>query len=187
MNWATGKRLAEIAKAMALLPFHGAADGEASNLGPIVRPFPGWTTGEADGLWCAAFVYHCCGEAGFGIPIRPDECKTCHLAGCVAWEEFAAGDPRIVYHKGWEGFVPEAGDIVLYDRVFENREHDHMGIVLETGERTILAAEGNVDNRSGIVERPIDGHIRAFIRLPDGYRYDAERQLRPAEAPPERP
>ena len=64
-----------------------------------------------------------------------------------------------------------SGDIVLYNRVFENREHDHIGVVIETRENTILTAEGNIDNRSGIIERPIDGHIRAYIRIPDGFEY----------------
>ena len=168
---ATGKHLASVAKAMAQVPFHGFTEGEKSNLDPIVQPFPKWTVDEADGLWCAAFVYYCCLKAGFEIPIRPDECKICHLAGCIAWEELAMGDPRITYHRGGEGFVPEPGDIVLYDRVFENREHDHIGIIVETRENAILAAEGNVNNRSGIIERPIDEHIRAYIRIPDGYRY----------------
>ena len=168
---AAGNRLAGIAKAAALLPFHGFSEGEASNLGPLVQPFPGWTVEEADGLWCAAFVYHCCLEAGFDIPIRPDGCVTCHLAGCIAWEEFARSDPKIGYHQAGGGFVPEAGDIVLYDRVFENREHDHIGIVIEVRGDTILAAEGNVSNRSALIERPVDGHIRGYIRIPDGYRY----------------
>ena len=26
-----------------------------------------------------------------------------------------------------------------------------------------------------VIERALDGHIRAYIRLPDGYRYGAER------------
>ena len=77
-------------------------------------------------------------------------------------------------YKGPEGCVPETGDIVLYDRVFENKEHDHIGIVLENRNRTILAAEGNVNNISGIIERSIDEHIRAYIRIPDGYRYREE-------------
>ena len=166
-----GNRLAGVAKAMAQIPFHGFSEGERSNLEPIVQPFPNWTLEEADRLWCAAFVYYCCIKAGFDIPIRPNECKTCHLAGCVAWEELAAGDPRIGYHKGRDGFVPEPGDIVLYDRVFDNREHDHIGIIIENHGDTIVAAEGNINNRSGILERPVDGHIRAFIRIPDGYRY----------------
>ncbi len=171
MEKATRKALAEVAGQAAQLPFHGCVEGEASNLDPVIRFFPKWTLMEADGLWCAAFVYYCCREAGFEIPIRPDECRTCHLAGCIAWEEFAIGDPRIAYHQDGEGFVPEAGDIVLYDRVFENREHDHIGIVMENRGDTILAAEGNIANRSGIIERPKDGHIRGYIRIPDGFRY----------------
>ncbi|MBR3106051.1 MAG: CHAP domain-containing protein [Clostridia bacterium] len=173
MKKATREYLAKIAKDKALVPFHGAVDGLASNLAPIVRLFPTWSVTEADGLWCAAFVYYCCREAGFGIPYRPEACKTCHLAGCLGWEEFAIGDPRIEYHQGTEGFVPEAGDIVIYDRVFENKAHDHIGIILEKREHTILAAEGNVNNVSGIVERAIDEHIRAYIRIPDGYQYGA--------------
>ena len=99
---------------MAQIPFHGAVDGLESNLAPIVRAFPTWSLREADGLWCAAFVYYCCREAGFGIPYRPGECKTCHLAACLGWEEFALSDPRIEYHKGAEGYVPEAGDTRPY-------------------------------------------------------------------------
>ena len=171
MKKATREQLAKVAKEMALVPFHGAVDGLESNLEPIVRSFPTWNLKEAEGLWCAAFVYYCCKEAGFEIPYRPNECKTCHLAACLGWEELAINDQRIEYHKGAATFVPEAGDIVIYDKVFENREHDHIGIVLEKRERTLLAAEGNVNNFSGIIERTIDGHIRAYIRIPDGYQY----------------
>ena len=128
MEKATRKELFRVAKDMARAPFHGTFDGLPSNLAPIVRLFPTWSVKEADGLWCAAFVYYCC---------------------------------------------TEAGDIVIYDRVFENREHDHMGIILEKREHTIIAAEGNINNKSGIIERSIDGHIRAYIRIPDGYQYSS--------------
>ena len=175
MTKATRAHLAQVARDRALAPFHGAVEGRKSNLGPIVAPFPTWSVAEADGLWCAAFVYYCCREAGFEFPIRPKECRTCHLAGCIAWEEWAMGDSRIEYHRG-DGFRPEPGDIVLYDRVFENGEHDHMGIVLENRGQTILTAEGNVNNVSRLVERPLDEHIRSYIRLPDGFRYEAAMQ-----------
>ena len=171
MENATRKYLAVVAGKAARIPFHGCIEGKESNLESVIRFFPGWTLEEADRLWCASFVYYCCREAGFEIPIRPDECKTCHLAGCIAWEEFARGDARIEYHEGKKSFLPEAGDIVLYDRVFENREHDHMGIVLRSTGNTIIAAEGNLNNASGIIERPKDEHIRGYIRIPDGYRY----------------
>lgn len=173
MKQATRENLARVARDRALVPFHGALEGRPSNLGPLVEPFPTWNVEEADGLWCAAFVYYCCREAGFEFPIRPEECKTCHLAGCIAWEEWAMGDPRVEYHSRQDGFAPEPGDIVLYDRVFENGAHDHMGIVLEKREDIILAAEGNVNNVSGLVEHPLDDHIRAYIRLPEGFRYEA--------------
>lgn len=171
MEKATREYLAKVAEKAAQTPFHGCIEGKESNLDPIIRFFPKWTPGEADGLWCAAFVYYCCREAGFEIPIRPDECKTCHLAGCIAWEEFAQGNVELAYHKGTEGFIPKPGDIVIYDRVFENREHDHMGIVLKNTENTIIAAEGNLNNVSGIIERPKDEHIRGYIRIPDEYKY----------------
>ena len=172
MEKATRENLAKVAREKALIPFHGYVNGQPSNLEPIIRFFPKWTLKEADGLWCAAFVYPCCVEAGFEIPYRPKECITCHLAGCIAWEEFALGDRRVAYRKGTEAFVPEAGDIVLYDRVFNDQPHDHMGIVLQKRQDTILAAEGNVQNVSELIERPMDGHIRAYIRIPDGYCYE---------------
>ncbi len=171
MKEATRERLARVAKELAQLPFHGFGEGEGSNLEPIVQHFPGWTVEEADRLWCAAFVYYCCREAGFGIPIRPKECKTCHLAGCIAWEELARGDSRIEYHPGTETGFPKPGDLVIYDRVFCNRPHDHMGIILRKQGETLVVAEGNLRNQSGVITRPIDEHIRAFIRLPDGYAY----------------
>ena len=65
--------MAEVAKEMAQIPFHGAVEGLGSNLAPVVRAFPTWSLREADGLWCAAFVYFCCREAGFEIPYRPGE------------------------------------------------------------------------------------------------------------------
>ena len=171
MENATRKKLAEVAREMAQIPFHGYIEGKESNLEPIIKFFPKWNLREADGLWCAAFVYYCCNEAGFEIPYRPSECITCHLAGCVAWKGFAISDKQIKYHKGTESLVPEAGDIVIFDRVFNNQEHDHIGIVLQKHENAIVVAEGNVNNESGIIERPIDEHIRAYIRIPDGYKY----------------
>lgn len=169
----TRYRLAEVAKEKALMPFHGFIDNTESNLQPIVRHFPKWNLREADRLWCAAFVYYCCAEAGFVIPYCPDECVSCSLAGCGGWEDFAVGDSRITYFRRNSGISPDVGDIVLYDNVFCNREHDHIGIVLEASNNYLITAEGNVGNtnRSGIVRRERDEHIRAFIRIPDGFIY----------------
>lgn len=168
---ATGAELANIAAELARLPLHGDVDGMGSNLAPLIAHFPKWNVRAADGAWCAAFVYHCCRLAGYEIPYSPEECVSCSLAGCGGWDEFAQGDSRIGYHRGTDAFSPARGDIVLFDRLLSDREHDHIGIVLGTSETQLLTAEGCVENRSQLMTRSRIDRIRAFIRLPDGYRY----------------
>jgi len=169
---ATRQHLAHIAKSEAQRCFHGAVMQMESNLQPIAELFFGWTLEEADGMWCAAFVYYCCKKAGFKIPIKPKEC-TRSLAGCLQWEQWAMGDKHIAYFRAnTDGFSPEAGDIVLFDNVFIDHEHDHIGIVIENRNTSIITAEGNINNVSGVVERKKDSHIRAYIRIPDNYEYD---------------
>ena len=167
------EKLAAVAYLNACLPFHGYTDGAETNLEPIIRLFPRWNVRDADKSWCAAFVYYCLVEAGFDIPYSPDECVTCSLAGCGGFEEFALGDGRIEYHRRGDGFSPCVGDIVIYDGVFSGSEHDHIGIIVAVEDEWITAAEGNVPNTntSGVVRRKLDGHIRCFIRIPDGYGY----------------
>lgn len=161
--------LARIAQTEAMKFYHGDLPGVPSNLQEIVSHFPNWTIEEADGLWCAAFVYHCVKKAGFVLPVRPTNCVAGSLAGCLSWEQLALADPRITYIKGSDpAFLPLRGDIVLFDRVFEDKEHDHMGIVLAVSDTTITTAEGNVNNMSAILERPRDTHIRAVIRMTNG-------------------
>lgn len=161
--------LAAVARAEALKTWHGSVVGLASNLDPIIAPFPRWKLEEAESLWCAAFVYYCCITAGYRFPVRPGECVSCNLSGCAAWEEWAKADPRI----GWldPGCLPHPGDIVIFDRVFEDKPHDHIGVVVEVREGSILTAEGNIGNVSGVVERPRDGHIRGYVSLPDHFIY----------------
>ena len=168
---ATRAELAKIAEEMALLPFHGNLDRKGGNIAPLISYFPKWNENAADGLWCAAFVYHCCRRAGYDIPYSPDECVSCSLAGCGGWDEYARGDSRIGYHRETPEFSPSPGDIVLFDRVFCGREHDHIGIVLSASDTKICTAEGNIENRSRIVIRNRGAQIRAYIRLPDGYQY----------------
>lgn len=164
-------KLVEAARREAMKFYHGYVSGTVSNLEKILECFPGWTKEEADGLWCAAFVYHCCRLSGFGIPIRPRGAVTCHLGGCIAWEEWALVDARVAYFGKGGDIVPQPGDIVLFDRVFHNSEHDHIGVVLEVKDGSIVTAEGNFNNVSCIVERKMDEHIRGLIRIPENYVY----------------
>lgn len=164
-------KLAETARREALRCFHGYVMGTESNIDEMIKPFPQWTLKEADGLWCAAFVYYCCTLAGIVIPVRPKECVSSNLAGCLAWEEWAMMDDRITCHRADTSYEPVCGDIVLFDHVFCNSEHDHIGIVLENREFSIIVAEGNINNISGVLERRKDMHIRTYISIPDRFVY----------------
>ena len=163
-------KLAETARAEALKCYHGAVMGAESNLDEIIMPFPRWKKEEAESLWCAAFVLHCCNKAGMGIPARPGACVSCNLAGCLAWEEWALADDRIEYLAP-SAVEPAPGDIVLFNRVFCDAEHDHIGIIVGVAIDSLTVAEGNFSNVSCLVSRPRDGHIRAYIRIPDGFVY----------------
>ena len=46
-----------------------------------------------------------------------------------------------------------------------------MGIIVQKLKNTLIVAEGNIQNQSGMISRPMDAHIRAYIRIPDGYTY----------------
>ena len=169
----TRQKLAEIAKAEAQRSFHGRVMKTEHNFHDIISLFPKWHIEESDGMWCAGFVYYCCKKAGFIIPIKPKEC-TRSLAGCLQWEQWAIGDYNIGYFRAnTDSFTPEAGDIVLFDNVFTDCEHDHIGIVIENGDTSITTAEGNINNVSGIIKRKKDSHIRAYIRIPDNYEYSS--------------
>ena len=165
----TRKKLAQVAKTKAQRFLHGRVMKTEHNIHEIIELFPKFHIEEADGMWCAAFVYYCCIKAGFKIPIRPKVCS-CNLAGCSAWEELAIADKDIIYASAKDrSFLPSPGDIVLFDRVFIDKEHDHIGIVIERRDESIIVAEGNINNVSGVIERKIDSHVRAYIRLPDNY------------------
>ena len=75
-------KLAAVAREEAERPYNGKSDNCASNIQDIVALFPQWSVEEANGLWCAVFVYHCVILAGFKIPVRPKE-SSCSLAGSL--------------------------------------------------------------------------------------------------------
>lgn len=170
------EKLADIAKKEAQKGFHGFVMTTAPNIQPITELFPPWKLENWDGKWCAAFVYYCCVKAGFNLPVRhPSEHVTCNFAGCVAWEQWAALKENDFYYTSENNdFTPAKGDIVLYDNVFCNGPHDHIGIVLENKENFLVVAEGNFNNVSAIVERQKDCHIRGYIRIPDHYDFRNE-------------
>ncbi|MDF2821850.1 MAG: hypothetical protein K0R15_2297 [Clostridiales bacterium] len=161
------QRLANIAQVEAQKFYHGFVMKTEPYIEPITRLFPDNKENKWDNHWCAEFIYFCCKQAGYDLPVRyPDERVTSDFSASLAWEQWAQLPSNNCWHCTKEvGFAPERGDIVIYDKVFKNKEHDHIGIVLEVKENSIITAEGNINNVSGIIERKLDKHIRGFIRM----------------------
>ena len=150
----------------------------------IIRYFPEETAfDELKNAWCAAFVYHCCLEAGLKLPLRTPhtakEVADCRFACVVAWYEWAMANDFCRFEK--DGFVPERGDIIIYKNIIPKDDKpenstwcDHIGIVLSCIDGTLIVAEGNVGNQnvSGIVERSLDETVGCYIRIPKDYSYD---------------
>lgn len=167
------EKLSDIAKREAQKCFHGNVMKVESNLQSIANLFPKWSLENWDNKWCAAFVYYCCVNAGFNLPVRyPDERVTCNFAGCIAWELWAKLPKNNFYYlASIDDFIPQKGDIVIYDEVFLKEPHDHIGIIIENQRDYILVAEGNINNVSGVIKRKKDNHIRGYIRIPNDYEY----------------
>lgn len=161
------QELADIAQHEARKGYHGFVMETEPNIDAIISLFPKWDINKWDKHWCAAFVYFCCIKANINLPVKyPDERVSNNFAGCNAWEQWAKLTEINLWHGSNEpGFTPETGDIVLYDRVFENTEHDHIGIVIEVKNSSLVVAEGNFNNVSAVIERNRDEHIRGFIRI----------------------
>ena len=150
----------------------------------IIRYFPEETAfGELKNAWCAAFVYHCCFEAGLPLPIRvPHTAKkvaNCRFACVVAWYEWGMENGFCYFEK--DGFVPKRGDIVIYNSIIPREDKpenstwcDHIGVVVSCGNNALLVAEGNVGNNnvSGMITRKRDDTIGCYIRIPEDYTYD---------------
>ena len=174
--------MADIAESLA----KNKISGEKTNADylKIIRYFPEETAfDELKKAWCAAFVYHCCLEAGLKLPLRTPhtakEVANCRFACVVAWYEWGMANSLCRFEK--DGFVPERGDIVIYTNIIPKEDKpenstwcDHIGIVLSCTGDTLTVAEGNGGNQnvSGIVERKGDETIGCYIRIPKDYSYD---------------
>ena len=125
------------------------------------------------GDWSAAFVYHCCYESGFILPLRAPDVEQ-RFDRIKGWLDFASRLNNGFYHpKGESGFLPERGDIVIFDRILEDKlPADHMGVVVMTSPERITVAEGNArgSNVSDVIEHSATHHVRGYIRLPNDYR-----------------
>jgi hypothetical protein len=162
--------LAQIAEKLARKPLRGDENKAGADLAPVLAHF----TRKNHNIgfdWCAAFVYHCCVQAGFEIPARYPEPIRYSFAAVPAWLQWAKlPGHRFYYSAQNRVFVPCRGDLVVFDNVLGNVPHDHIGIVLAVRRRELTTAEGCVANASGIFRRRRGRCIRGYVRIPSDYR-----------------
>jgi hypothetical protein len=60
---------------------------------------------------------------------------------------------------------PEPGDVVVFDRLLEDSDFDHLGVVIGLQSETLETAEGNVRNTTGIFFRDIGPNISGYVRI----------------------
>ncbi|WP_227793439.1 CHAP domain-containing protein [Paenibacillus guangzhouensis] len=124
--------------------------------------------------WCAAFVYYCCMQVGFLLPIRYPNAMY-RLAGVGAWLEWSQLPETGFFHMDkHDGFAPQRGDIVIYEKLLSADSHDHIGIILACNDDEIVVAEGNKDNQnySSVLSRDRSHCILGYIRIDNSYQFD---------------
>ncbi|SFC56111.1 CHAP domain-containing protein [Bacillus sp. 491mf] len=132
------------------------------------------------GNWCAAFVYHCCMQAGILLPIRYPN-GNYRLAGVGAIFEWALLPETGFFYYDDQNSRPQRGDIVIYEKLLSNNSHDHIGIVLDREDQEILVAEGNRDNEnySSVFRRCRDRNILGYIRIDNEYEFHFDGDYNP--------
>ncbi|PAF30823.1 CHAP domain-containing protein [Paenibacillus sp. 7516] len=160
--------IAEIAEEIASRPLIGNEKKCGPDLEPILRCFP--REDKSIGFdWCAAFVYHCCTQAGVNLPVRYSEPVTRNFAWVEAWLEWSQFY-GFYHHINDRSFVPTQGDLIIFDNIVGNGPNDHIGVVLRFEQDKVITAEGNFNNKSGIFNRRLD-QINGYIRIDDKYEY----------------
>lgn len=168
--------LADLAEGLARKPLIGNEHQSGSDVFPLIRYFPGAELNKGFD-WCASFVYHCCMEAGFVLPIKYPNPVPCRFAGVLAWLVWAQlPENQFYYSVNDENFEPARGDIVIFDQLISEGAHDHIGIVLAYENGVLTTAEGNVENCSGIFTRDRFEHVNGFIRIENTYHYEGKWQ-----------
>ena len=170
-------RLAEIAEELAVRKIVGHP--EDNDYIEIIRYWPDDDIAKVlKNGWCATFVYHCCMQIGFSLPIRVPN-SPCRLAGVNAWYQWSKA--ANLFTKDSASFLPARGDIVIYRNIVPpekkddvNTPTDHMGIVVFVDQNGFQAAEGNIgnENMSGVIHRKHHVNIEGFIRIDGKYEYD---------------
>ncbi len=151
--------------------------GNKSKCGPELEPILSqFRKDKKKGFdWCAAFVFHCCIEAGFSLPARHPVPVKHSFAGVSAWIQWARMSGNGFYYSARNiRFRPQRGDLIIYNNLLGQGPNDHIGVILSGRAPGLVTAEGNIGNVSGIFRRDRTRFVKGFIRIPSSYQYRVE-------------
>lgn len=115
--------------------------------------------------WCGAFVLWCHRQAGYDFPEFLAGEPSNHWATFAlvqTWYDWARSKG---YWHPRRGFLPEPGDIILFDWSSTRGQFNHIGIVRNyTSGNTIETSEGNSGNRTVNQSRNLST-VLGFIRI----------------------
>lgn len=117
---------------------------------------------DDDGAWCASFISYCCKLAADGLGIDLPF-KTSHGAKALY---------KHVYTAGSKVTIPQAGDLVCWDRGKPGSWQGHIGIVESYESGVIHTIEGNVGRFPSYVKRLVhdldrEHRLIGFARMPN--------------------
>ncbi len=145
-------------------------DGNAYRAGPGMEPSQARFRSDlrAGFDWGAAFVYHCVRTAGLDLPFGRIHEGACVSVTVRAWIAWATRPDTACYFPAGGGFVPDSGDLIVFDDLPGHDAQDHIGVIVDQTDHAYITAEGNVKNRTGIFVHRKGHHVSGFILLPEG-------------------
>lgn len=130
--------------------------------------------GDAYGDWCAMFVSFCLNYAEIPRTAIPYE------AACQRWVDDLS-KPEWDFYRPAEEYRPVKGDLIFFDWD-DDDEAEHIGIVREVGEETLVTIEGNSANCVRCNEYKLDDErIQGYGILPENPDPPTEEDTQPTE------
>ena len=121
--------------------------------------------------WNIAFVYHCCVQAGFNLPIKYPMPINKSFLILDTWKLWSKLKENNFYYEICESSKkPSKGDIAII-RLEENDVfYEHIGIIVGCEDDKIIVIEGDKENKNHILKKAYK-EIFAIIRISEYYKF----------------
>lgn len=121
--------------------------------------------------WNIAFIYHCCIQSGFGLPIKYPIPINKSFLKLSTWKEWSKLKENDFYYEVKESTKrPSKGDIAIIRYEENDIFYEYLGVIVANEDNKIVIIEGDKENKNIIVKKSYD-EIFAIIRIPEYYKF----------------